>query len=112
MATTIVRRAAATLVVAGALVVVGYLFFGMDLLFQWALVAWSGFVLVVSLAAAVCAWKGRAGPVWVAAGALGVLSFLAVMSIGYVIAPQALLLAIVAAVISAQRWLSRSTRSR
>ena len=101
MITAITRGVAAALVVSGATIAVGYLFLGADLSFQWALVAWSGFVLVVSLAAALSAWRGHPGPIWVATGTLVALSLLAVESIGYVIAPLALLLALVAVAVSA-----------
>ena len=69
---------------------------------EWALVLWAGFVLTVSVMAAVSAWKGRAGPIWGAAGVMMILAVLALLSIGPVVALQAALLAVTATVVGRQ----------
>jgi hypothetical protein len=53
---------------------------------------WSGFIVVVCLLAAGAALKERVGLVWACAGLLGVLSILGAMSIGFMVAPLALVL--------------------
>jgi hypothetical protein len=121
MTATTLRRVLAVLSFVGALVVVGYLLFAAGLRFEWTrmfwaeergLVFWIWLVLAVSMASATAAWTGHSGPIWMAAGVLTVLSWLAIGSIGYWIAPQALLLALVAAAVSAQRWLGWWLRLR
>lgn len=77
---------------------------------EWALVLWAGFVVVVCSIAAMSAWTGRARPIWGAAAALGVLSVLGLASIGLVIAPLALLLALAASAVSGRWRLGRRVR--
>lgn len=78
---------------------------------DWALLIWAGFVLVVSLVAAVSAWTGHSRPIWGAAAVLAALSLLGLMSIGLVIAPQALVLAVAAALVSGRVRLGRQPLS-
>ena len=61
---------------------------------------WSGFIVVISLLAAVAALKGWVGLVWACAGFLGVLTILGAMSIGGMVAPLALVLFVSAMLLS------------
>ena len=61
---------------------------------------WSGFIVVIGLLAAGAALKGWVRFVWACAGLLGVLSILGAMSIGFMVAPLALVLFISASLLS------------
>ena len=61
---------------------------------------WSGFIVLICLLAAGAALKGWVGLVWACAGLLGVLSILGAMSIGFMVAPLALVLFISASLLS------------
>ena len=61
---------------------------------------WSGFIVVIGLLAAGAALKGWARLVWACAGLLGVLSILRAMSIGFMVAPLALVLFVSASLLS------------
>ena len=67
---------------------------------DYAYFLWSGFVVVVSLLAAGAALKGWIVLVWACAGLLGILSVLGAMSIGFMVAPLALVLLVSAILLS------------
>jgi hypothetical protein len=70
---------------------------------DYAIVGWAGFVVVLGVLTALAAWRGRPGPVWAAALLLLVLSVLGLASIGLVVAPVALLVALTAFALRASR---------
>jgi hypothetical protein len=64
---------------------------------------WSGFIVVVCLLAAGAALKGWVALAWVCAGLLGVLSILGALSIGFMVAPLALVLFVSAILLGSSR---------
>ncbi|MCL4367731.1 MAG: hypothetical protein M1337_00930 [Actinobacteria bacterium] len=66
---------------------------------------WAGVIVVLGVITTLSAWMRRPEPAWIAAFALLVLSGGAVWTIGFVVAPVALLVALTAFVVSWDRLL-------
>jgi hypothetical protein len=67
---------------------------------DYAYFLWSGFIVFIGLLAAGAALKGWVRLVWGCAGLLGVLSILGALSIGFMVAPLALVLFVSAILLS------------
>lgn len=63
---------------------------------DYTIVGWASFVVLLGVLIAVATWRGRSGPVWVAALLLVITAALGLASIGMFVAPVALLAAFTA----------------
>jgi hypothetical protein len=75
---------------------------------DYAIVGWSSLVVLLGALTAVAAWRGRSGPVWVAAVLLVITAALGLASVGLFIAPVALLVAFTAYALSISRRRGRA----
>jgi hypothetical protein len=70
---------------------------------DYAIVGWASFIVLLGVLTSVAAWRGRSGPVWVAALLLVVTAALGLATIGLFVAPVAILVALTAWALTASR---------
>jgi glucan phosphoethanolaminetransferase (alkaline phosphatase superfamily) len=75
---------------------------------DYTIVGWASFVVLLGVLTALAAWRGRSGPVWVAAVLLVITAALGLASVGLFIAPVALLVAFTAYALSISRRRGRA----